>query len=248
MITIEVNGAIVGNDDKWIYDWYEYDSTCPKDVKNLLAKARKGEEVEVLINSPGGSVFAGSEIYTVLKDSEANITVKIVGIAASAASVVAMSGNKVIMSPTAQLMIHNAAATSSGDYRDMEDTAEILKGVNESIANAYELKTKLSKEELLDLMNKETFFTAQSALEKNFIDEIMFQEQSFSNTVKIDSAGLLPQEVINKMKSIGFKNIVNLKDTGNTSNETKKLEEKIKNEKEVGVEKAKLELLLNLED
>lgn len=199
MHRLQIKGVIVSNDDKWIYEWFEMDATCPRDVSNQIEKAN-GEDLEVEINSGGGDVYAGSEIYTTLKDYKGNVTVKIMGIAASAASVIAMAGKKVLMSPTAQMMIHNVSSGTWGDYRDMEHEAKVLKNYNTSIANAYMLKTGIEQKDLLDLMNDETWFNAQQALENKFIDEIMFNEQSkfvasYSNTIS------LPQEVINKIRN-----------------------------------------------
>jgi len=151
---INIKGVIIPNDHKWIYDWFEMESTCPNDVSKVIDDAN-GEDVEIVINSGGGDVFSGSEIYTVLKDYKGNKTVKIVGVAASAASIIAMAGDKVLISPTAQIMIHNVRASGSGDYRDFEHTADVLKNYNKSIANAYRLKTGLSEKELLELMDKE---------------------------------------------------------------------------------------------
>ena len=156
--------------------------------------------MEVIINSGGGSVFPASEIYTVLRDYAGNVIVKIVGLAASAASVVAMAGTKVLMSPTAQMMIHNVTTYAEGDYRDMEHTAEILKNANDTIANAYRLKSGKTQEELLALMNNETWMTAQKAKELGLIDEIMF-EDNVQLVAAADYAGLLPPEVISTMRN-----------------------------------------------
>lgn len=195
---ISVKGAIIDNDDQWIYDWFEVEATSPKKVIDLINQAKNNEDLEVEINSGGGSVFAGSEIYTALKSYSGKVITKVVGLAASAASVVAMAGDIVLITPTGQVMIHNASGGFGGDYRDMEKGVEILKNVNTTIANAYRLKTGLSNEELLEMMNKETWLTPQQALEKKFVDEIMF-----TNDVKLVASfnnGMLPQEVINKMK------------------------------------------------
>lgn len=194
---ISVRGPIIDSDDQWIYDWFEVEATSPKKVIDLINQANN-EDVEVEINSGGGSVFAGSEIYTTLKSYSGKVTTKVVGLAASAASVIAMAGDRIEISPTGQIMIHNASGGFGGDYRDMEKGAEILKNVNSTISNAYRLKTGLSNEELLEMMNKETWLTPQQALEKKFVDEIMF-----TNDVKLVASinnGMLPQEVINKMK------------------------------------------------
>ena len=194
---INIKGVIIPNDDKWIYDWFEMESTCPNDVSKVIDDAN-GEDVEIVINSGGGDVFSGSEIYTILKDYKGNKTVKIVGVAASAASIIAMAGDKVLISPTAQIMIHNVRARGSGDYRDFEHTADVLKNYNKSIANAYRLKTGLSEKELLELMDKESWFTAQEAIEYKLADEIMFDNQM---QLVASVASMIPLEVINKIRN-----------------------------------------------
>ena len=166
-----------------------------------MNKAENGEELEVTINSGGGSVFAGSEIYTNLKDYEGNVKVKITGIAASAASVIAMAGDKILMSPTAQLMIHNSACGASGDHTSLKHTAEVLKSIDKSIANAYELKTGMEHSDLLALMENETWLNSQDALEKKFIDEVMFTENKFVNNIDVNADVTLPQSVIDKMRN-----------------------------------------------
>lgn len=197
---IDIKGVIIPNDDQWIYDWFEVDSTSPNRVEQAIAEA-KGDALEVVINSGGGDVFSGSEIYTLLKGHSADVTVKIVGVAASAASVVAMAGNKVLMSPTAQLMMHNASTSSWGDKRDHQHTADFLNTVDTGISNAYRLKTGLSQSELLELMNRETWMNAQDALEKGFIDEIMFDDNNQLRAYASISAEMIPQKVINRMRN-----------------------------------------------
>ncbi|MGL5439875.1 MAG: head maturation protease, ClpP-related [Filifactoraceae bacterium] len=195
---IDVKGPIIDNDDQWIYDWFGVEATSPKKVTDAIANAEPDEELEIEINSGGGSVFSGSEIYTALKSYAGNVIVKVVGIAASAATVIAMGGKKILMSPTSQFMIHNASGCFGGDYRDMQKGTEILKNVNSTISNAYRLKTGLENEELLEMMNKETWLTPQQALDKGFIDEIMFTDD-IKLTASLNN-GMLPQEVINKMR------------------------------------------------
>jgi len=197
-VKINIKGPIISNSDAWIYEWFGIEATSPSMVDKAIEKAN-GEDLEVEINSGGGSVFAGSEIYTALKSYPGNVTVKIVGLAASAASVVAMAGKKVLMSPTAQMMIHNVSSCAAGDYREMEHTAEILKSANDTIANAYRLKTGKTQEELLRLMDNETWMTAQKAKEHGFIDEIMFEDLQLAASTSY--SGLLPPEVINKMRN-----------------------------------------------
>lgn len=200
MAKVNVKGTIVDSSDKWIYEWFDMDATCPKDIEKAIDNAN-GEDLEILVNSGGGSVFAGSEIYTLLKDYKGNSTVKILGMAGSSASVIAMAGKKIVMSPTAQIMIHNVACRSAGDYRDMQHTAEILENANKAICNAYILKTGLKQEELLNLMDKETWLNAQKAKEYNFVDEIMFDESN-QLTNSINNSTVLPEEVINKVRNL----------------------------------------------
>lgn len=195
---IPVKGVIVSNNDKWIYDYFEMEATCPNDITNAL-KVANGEEIVVEINSGGGSVWAGSEIYTALKSYEGSVVSEIVGFAGSAASFLAMAG-KVKISPTGQIMIHNASTWAGGDNREMQQTADMLKSVDEGIANAYMMKTGRSKEELLDLMSKETFMNAQKAVELGFADEIMFDEGN-QFVASTDNSTLLPKEVIDKVKN-----------------------------------------------
>ena len=207
---IKIKGVIISNDWKWIYDLFEMESTCPKDIDAQI-EAAKGEDLEVEINSGGGDVYAGSEIFTALKAYSGDVVVKILGLAASAASVIAMAGKKVIISPTAQIMIHNVWSRASGDYRDMEHEAGVLKGWNKSIANSYMLKTGMSQEELLRLMNKETWMTAQEALENKFADEIMFDE-GLQLAASFDRSGLLPKEVIDKLMNARAEGKLGIKD------------------------------------
>ena len=182
-----------------VYEWFGMDATSPRDVERQLNSAN-GLDVEVEINSGGGDLYAGSEIYSLLMGYKANITVKITGIAASAASIIAMAGKKIMMSPTAQLMIHNVWSYAEGDYREFEKESKVLKSHNESVANAYMLKTGLGKEELLQLMNNETYFNAREAKEKGLIDEIMF------DTNNMIAAGfksnMIQPEIIEKIRSV----------------------------------------------
>jgi ATP-dependent Clp endopeptidase proteolytic subunit ClpP len=197
--TIPIKGVIVDNDDKWIYDYFGMDATSPVDITKALTE-ENGQEIEVEINSPGGSVTAGSEIYTALKSYKGNTVGKIVGIAASAASVAAMGVKKLMMSPTAELMIHNVAVDAYGDYREHERAAKVLKDYNSTIANAYMLKSGMDKAQLLKLMNEETYITPEKALEYKLIDEIMFTN-GLRLTANIGFNMMIPQDVINKIRN-----------------------------------------------
>ena len=198
MAKVNIKGPIVSDNDAWIYEWLGIKATCPKIVNDAIDKAN-GEDLEVIINSGGGSVFAASEIYTALKSYMGNVTVKIVGMAASAASVIAMAGKKVMMTPTGQMMIHNVTTYAEGDYRDMEHTADILKTANDTIANAYRLKSGKTQEDLLALMDDETWMDAKKAKELGLIDEIMFEDVQLAASAGY--SGLLPPEVINTVRN-----------------------------------------------
>ena len=132
-------------------------------------------DVTVWINSPGGNVFAAAEIYTMLKDYKGSITVKIDAIAASAASVVAMAGDVVKMSPVAMLMIHDPSTVAMGNTKDMEKAIEVLNEVKESIINAYASKSGLSHARIANLMSNETWMNAKKAVELGFADEVLFE-------------------------------------------------------------------------
>lgn len=134
-------------------------------------------DVTVWINSPGGNVFAAAEIYTMLKDYKGSIMVKIDAIAASAASVVAMAGDTVQMSPVAMLMIHDPSTVAMGNTKDMEKAIEVLNEVKESIINAYAAKSGLTHARIANLMSNETWMNAKKAVELGFADEILFSKK-----------------------------------------------------------------------
>ena len=134
--------------------------------------ARNGD-ITVWINSPGGDCVAAAQIYNMLMDYPGNVTVKIDGIAASAASVIAMAGTKVLISPVGMLMIHNPATLAWGDSGEMQKAIEMLGSVKDSIINAYEIKTGLSRTKLSHMMDAETWMDAGKAVELGFADGIL---------------------------------------------------------------------------
>lgn len=151
--------------------WYG-DEVTPKLFKDEL-NAGEGD-ITVWLNSPGGDVFAAAQIYNMLRDYKGNVTIKIDGLAASAASVIAMAGNAVLVSPVAMMMIHNPATLAVGNAKDMERAIAMLNEVKESILNAYEGKTGLSRVKLSHMMDDETWFNAKKAVELGFADRILF--------------------------------------------------------------------------
>lgn len=134
-------------------------------------------DVVVWINSPGGDCVAASQIYSMLMDYKGKVTVKIDGIAASAASVIAMAGTEVLMAPTALLMIHNPATMAFGDHSDMKKAIKMLDEVKESIINAYEIKTGMDRSKLSQLMDSETWMNANKAIEMGFADGVLRDEK-----------------------------------------------------------------------
>ena len=134
-------------------------------------------DVVIYLNSPGGDCIAASQIYTMLMDYRGNITVKIDGIAASAASVIAMAGTEVLMAPTSLMMIHNPMTAAFGSREEMEKAIEMLEEVKESIINAYEIKTNLSRARISHLMDSETWMNAKRAIELGFADAMMNEEK-----------------------------------------------------------------------
>ena len=166
--TLRIDGYIAET------SWFEDDVT-PKQFSADLAKV-KGD-LTIWINSGGGDCFAASQIYTMLKEHNGKITVKIDGIAASAASVIAMSGDEVLMSPTSLMMVHNPASLIFGEVQDLEQGIEMLNEVKESIINAYVLKTGLSRTKLSNMMDSETWFSAKKAVDLGFADAMMFDEE-----------------------------------------------------------------------
>lgn len=200
MTKIHVKGAIISDQMQRIYDWIGIEATSPSKVINALPA--NNSSIEVIINSGGGDVFAGSEIYTALKEFQGESISKIVGLAASAASVIAMGTDKILISPTAQLMIHNVSTYGDGDYRDFEHTAAVLKSANQSIANAYKLKTGKSDEDLKALMDAETWFNSDSAIAHGFADEVMFEDKKELALSASFGAVTLNDEVVNKILSL----------------------------------------------
>ena len=161
--------------------WFDDDITPAQFREELFAGSGP---VTVWINSPGGDCIAASQIYTMLMDYKDNVTVKIDGIAASAASVIAMAGTEVLMAPTALMMIHNPATIAMGDHEDMQKAIEMLDEVKDSSIHAYELKTSLTRAKLSHLMDAETWMNANKAVELGFADGILEDEKASDITVR----------------------------------------------------------------
>ena len=177
--TLFLNGTIA--EDSWFDD-----DVTPKLFKDELLSG--SGDITVWINSPGGDCVAAAQIYNMLMDYSGNVTVKIDGIAASAASVIAMAGTEVLVSPVSMLMIHNPMTVAMGDTNEMQKAISMLSEVKESIINAYEIKTGMSRAKLSHLMDAETWMDAHSAVELGFADEILTR----SSDVPVENSASAP--------------------------------------------------------
>ena len=185
--TLFLNGVI--SEETWYGD-----EVTPQLFKEELGSGK--ENITVWINSPGGDCIAAAQIYNMLMDYKGDVTVKIDGLAASAASVIAMAGTEVQISPTGLMMIHNPLTMAYGDAFDMEKAKGMLSEVKESIINAYEIKTGMGRAKLSNLMDAESWFNAKKAVELGFADTIMFSKEektqeveglTFSNMVAVNA-------------------------------------------------------------
>lgn len=168
---LRIKGDIVSNEMKEIYEWFGYDCTTPNDVLVALEEMSKGDRLQVKINSGGGDVLAGQEIYATLRNRN-DVDIEVEGLAASAASVIAMAGKSTI-SPVGMLMIHDVSVScTGGNHAQLSKQAETLKAWDEALASAYVEKTGKAKGEIIKMMDAETWITADKAVEMGFIDSI----------------------------------------------------------------------------
>ena len=163
--TLYLNGVIAEE------SWFSDDITPAMFKEELFAG---NGPITIHLNSPGGDCIAASQIYTMLMDYKGDVTIQIDGMAASAASVIAMAGTHVVMSPTSLMMIHNPFTMAMGDTEEMRKAIQLLDEVKESIINAYQIKTGLSREKISQLMDSETWMNAMKAKELGFCDEVLY--------------------------------------------------------------------------
>jgi ATP-dependent Clp protease protease subunit len=173
--TLVLNGEI--SDETWYGD----EVTPALFQKELNAGTGN---ITVWINSPGGDVFAAAQIYNMLMEYKGDVTVKVDALAASAASVIAMAGTEVLMSPVAMMMIHNPMTIAIGDSKEMQKAGEMLDEVKESIMNAYEIKTGMSRARISHLMDAESWFNAKKAVELGFADGILHGGEGTEDSAK----------------------------------------------------------------
>lgn len=170
-LKIDVKGSIIPDDYADVYAWLGLAYCAPCQVADALANASPGETVDVYINSPGGSVPDGSEIYEALRTYNGPVEIHIVGQACSAASIIAMAGHSE-MAPTALLMVHRASTSVGGNKNDMEHAAAMLDAADNAICTAYMEKAGMSRADAIAMMDRETWLTAERAVEMKLVDKI----------------------------------------------------------------------------
>lgn len=196
---ISIRGPIVSSNQHRCYQWYGMEATSPKSVADALASGN-GERAEVEINSGGGEIFAASEIYTALRSYAGGVHIRIVGLAASAASIIAMAGESE-MTPTGMMMIHNVQTEASGDYRQMEHTAGTLRDANHAISSAYVAKTGRPEAEIAAMMDAETWITAERAVELGLVDRVMQPDTGQKPLAADFYSGMLSEDALRRAEN-----------------------------------------------
>lgn len=196
---ISIRGPIVSSNQHRLYQFYGMEATSPRSVADALAKGN-GERAEVEINSGGGEIFAASEIYTALRNYAGGVIVRIVGLAASAASIIAMAGESE-MTPTGMMMVHNVQTKASGDYRQMEHTAGTLRDANHAIISAYIAKTGRPEAEIAAMMDAETWITAERAVELGLVDRVMQPDNGQKPLAADFYSGMLSEDALRRAEN-----------------------------------------------
>lgn len=176
-IELRIEGEIVSDDDAWIYEWLGMPAVSPNAFREAL-KEHSGKNITVWIDSWGGDTTAAAGIYNALQEHKGKVITKIDGKAVSAASIIAMAGSEVLMSPVGIMMIHNPWTISAGESKDMRHMADVLDQVKEAIINAYQMKTKRSRNKISQMMDEETWMGAKKAMADGFIDGILYTEST----------------------------------------------------------------------
>ncbi len=211
VVVLRIDGEIIDDDCAWIYEWFGIPSSSPNAFRTALAE-HKGKDITVWIDSWGGDTTAAAGIYNALKEHDGKITVKIDGKAVSAASVIAMAGDEVKISPLGIMMIHNPWSGVRGEAKDMRHMADVLDEVKNTIINAYQMKTGRSRSKISKMMDEETWMSPKKALAEGFVDEILYTEPGqdppiensfmFSRMAIQNSASLALQRFIEQYNQI----------------------------------------------
>lgn len=187
---VSLNGYVVPCDDQWLYDWFKIGAFSPATVRQALADNPEGEDLELEINSGGGSVFAGFEMYSLLREASCHTVAIVQSLAGSAASTLMAGCREVRMSPVAQVMIHLPSSFVEGNQNDMRHEARVLEQITQSILNGYEAKCggKTTRDRLDRLIRAESWLTAQEAVELGLADSILGQQAE---------GDVLPESIVN---------------------------------------------------
>ncbi len=228
-IELRIEGEIISDDDVWFYEWLEIEHTSKNQFRDELIKY-KGKDITVWIDSYGGDVFAAAGIYTALMEHKGNVTVKIDGKAMSAASVIAMAGGEILMSPVSVMMVHNPLTIAAGDMHDLRHVADILDTVKDTIINAYQLKSNKSRKKISEMMDNETFMSAKDAIKNGFADKSLYGDEPVTNFANISFNRL----AIQNSAKLSIEKLINIQ---------KELD---KPQEETAIAKAKLELKLKI--
>lgn len=189
-VRITLNGRVVASGDQWLYDWFGIEAFSPATIRQALADNPEGEDLEMELNSPGGSVFAGFELYSLIREAKCRTVAVVQSLAGSAASTVMAACDVVRMSPVAQVMIHLPSSWAEGNQNAMKHEAKVLESITQSILNGYEAKCqgKADRARLDKLIRAESWLTAQEAVELGLADEILGLE---------DDAEMFPSDIVN---------------------------------------------------
>lgn len=205
---VTLNGYVSADEDLFFYDWFGYPAFGPSTVRQALADTPQGEELVLEVNSYGGSVWAGAEIYSVLKSAETPTRAEIQSLAASAASYLVAGCDEVWISPVAEMMVHLPATVTDGDRNAHRNSIHVLDSIEASILNAYEIKSagKKNRDELARMMHNETWLTAQDALDAGLVDGILY-DTAINPKAVVNAAGGVLQSL-----SRGVPDIAKLRD------------------------------------
>lgn len=198
-MSVEIKGYIVSDDDQPIYNFFGFTTFTPGNIRQAIAEAG-GKPLDVEISTCfGGDIFSGSEIYSVLRGYAGGVQIHVTGLAASAASVIAMAGPSDI-SPTAQLMVHRVSTVAQGNYHAMDNASDSLQQADKAMAAAYEAKSGMSEKDALKMMDAETWITAAQAVELGLVDKI--SEAAIPQLVNAAAGLPLPRAVIEKTRAM----------------------------------------------
>ena len=215
MKTVQMKGEVIPDDYSDVYDFLNYKYFSPESVTDALKNAN-GEDISLEINSPGGYIDAGSEIYTELMEYPGKINAQIVGYACSAASWIALAADHVTMSPTAQMMIHRASGGAIGNSTDMKSEYNALDQMDKSFVDLYSKRTGKSPEDIYQMMADTTWMNAKTAVENGFADEVMFENKEPA-LVNADGSLSVKPEMISKIKNLLHRDTETSKKTDDVS-------------------------------